>query len=180
MRYSLSPERYMRRVVATSLKSTGSMWSKLSRTSVTSATPTGLRADEPEKITSSMAWPLSCLALCSPSTHRMASDTLDLPEPLGPTMTVSPGSNVMCARSAKDLNPLRVSDFRYTVPRYPSFFFKMTPFVVYPMRSSASSAAAASASFLDEPVPRPRRTPPTRATAVKVGSWAGPSSPTTL
>ena len=55
MRYSLSPERYMRRVMATSEKSIGRVWSVLSSTSVTSARPTGLRADEPEKITSSMA-----------------------------------------------------------------------------------------------------------------------------
>ena len=55
MRYSLSPERYMRRVTATSSNSTGSMWSELSSTSVTSATPTGLRALEPEKMTSSIA-----------------------------------------------------------------------------------------------------------------------------
>ncbi len=92
--------------------------------------PTGLRAEEPEKMTSSMAWPRSCFALCSPRTHRMESETFDFPEPLGPTMTVRPGSNVIWARSANDLNPLSVRDLRYTVPRYPSFFFKITPFVV--------------------------------------------------
>ena len=112
MRYSDSPERYMRRVMPTSEKSTGSVWSVLSSTSVTSATPTGLRALEPEKTTSSMAWPRSILALCSPSTHRMASLTLDLPEPFGPTTTVRPGSNTMWVRSAKDLKPLSVRDFR--------------------------------------------------------------------
>ena len=95
MRYSLSPDRYIRRVMATSLKSTGRTWSELSSTSVTSATPTGLRAEEPEKMTSSMAWPRSCFADCSPSTQRMASETFDLPEPFGPTMTVRPGSNVI-------------------------------------------------------------------------------------
>ena len=41
----------------------------------------------------------------------------DFPEPLGPTMTVRPGSNVIWARSANDLNPLSVRDLRYTVPR---------------------------------------------------------------
>ena len=114
MRYSLSPERYMRRVTTTSSKSTGRVWSELSRVRSTSATLTGLRAEEPAKTTSSMAWPRSCLALCSPSTQRMASLTLDLPLPLGPTMTVRPGSNTMWARSAKDLKPLRVRDLRYT------------------------------------------------------------------
>ena len=114
MRYSLSPERYMRRVMATSSKSTGSTWSELSSTRSTSATPTGLRAEEPANTTSSMAWPRRCLALCSPSTHRMASEMLDLPEPLGPTTTVRPGSKTMRVLSANDLNPLRVRDFRYT------------------------------------------------------------------
>ena len=114
IRYSDSPERYIRRVMPTSEKSTGSVWSVLSSTSVTSATPTGLRALEPEKTTSSMAWPRSILALCSPRTQRMASETLDLPEPLGPTTTVRPGSNTMCVRSAKDLKPFSVRDFRYT------------------------------------------------------------------
>ena len=117
MRYSLSPERYIRRVMATSSKSTGNIWSELSSTSVTSTTPTGLRADEPEKMTSSMAWPRSCLALCSPRTHRIESEMFDFPEPFGPTMTVRPGSNVIWARSANDLNPLSVRDLRYTVPR---------------------------------------------------------------
>ena len=119
MRYSLSPERYMRRVMATSLKSTGSTWSELSSTSETSATPTGLRAEDPEKMTSSMAWPRSCFALCSPKTQRMASEIFDLPDPLGPTMTVRPGSKTMCARSANDLKPFKVSDFRYMALPYP-------------------------------------------------------------
>ena len=113
IRYSDSPERYIRRVIPTSAKSMGSVWSELSSTSVTSATPTAERADEPEKMTSSIAWPRSCLALCSPSTHRIASETFDLPEPLGPTTTVRPGSKTMWVRSAKDLNPLSVSDLRY-------------------------------------------------------------------
>ena len=103
----------MRRVMPTSLKSMGRVWSELSRTSVTSATPTAERAEEPEKITSSIAWPRSCLALCSPRTQRIESDTFDLPEPLGPTTTVRPGSKTIWVLSANDLNPLSVSDFRY-------------------------------------------------------------------
>ena len=114
MRYSDSPERYMRRVMPTSEKSMGSVWSELSSTRVTSATPTAPRAEEPEKMTSSMAWPRSIFALCSPRTHRMESDTLDLPEPLGPTTTVRPGSKTIWVLSAKDLKPLSVSDLRYT------------------------------------------------------------------
>src|SRR5829696_6774056 len=44
----------------------------------------------------------------------MASTTLDLPDPLGPTTTVTPGSRVMVVGSANDLNPLRVRLFRNT------------------------------------------------------------------
>ena len=114
MRYSDSPERYILRVTASSEKSSGMVWSALSRTSVTSARPTAGRPDEPENMTSSMAWPRSILALCSPRTQRMASDMLDLPEPLGPTTTVRPGSKAIWVLSAKDLKPLSVSDLRYT------------------------------------------------------------------
>ena len=113
MRYSDSPERYIRRVTATSVKSMGRVWSELSSTSVTSARPTAPRAEDPEKMTSSMAWPRSIFALCSPRTHKMESDTFDLPEPLGPTTTLRPGSKTIWVLSAKDLNPLSVSDFRY-------------------------------------------------------------------
>ena len=95
IRYSDSPERYMRLVMPISEKSIGMVWSELSKTSVTSATPTAPLADEPEKITSSIAWPRSIFALCSPNTQRIASETLDLPEPLGPTTTVRPGSKTI-------------------------------------------------------------------------------------
>ncbi len=103
----------MRRVTATSPKSMGSIWSELSSTSVTSASPTAPLAEEPEKMTSSIAWPRSIFALCSPSTQRIASDTFDLPEPFGPTTTLRPGSKTIWVLSAKDLKPLSVSDFRY-------------------------------------------------------------------
>ena len=114
IRYSDSPERYILRVMATSPNSMGSVWSELSKTSVTSASPTACLPEEPEKITSSMAWPRSILALCSPRTHRIESEMFDLPLPFGPTTTLRPGSKTMAVRSAKDLNPLSVSDFRYT------------------------------------------------------------------
>ena len=113
MRYSLSPLRYIRRVMATSSKSTDSVPSELSSTRSTSARPEALRAEEPAKMTSSMAWPRRFLALRSPSTHRTASEMFDLPDPLGPTTAVMPGSSVSALRSAKDLKPLRTRDFRY-------------------------------------------------------------------
>src|SRR5690348_2283054 len=56
-------------------------------------------------MTSSILPPLSNRADCSPSTQRTASDTLDLPQPLGPTMAVTPCSKVRVTVSANDLKP---------------------------------------------------------------------------
>ncbi len=56
----------------------------------TSAAAPGFRASLPLKITSSILSPRRLLALCSPRTHVMASATLLLPHPLGPTMAVTP------------------------------------------------------------------------------------------
>ena len=56
----------------------------------TSAMPVGLRSRVPAKITSCMLTPRSSRADCSPSTHEMASEMFDLPQPLGPTMAVIP------------------------------------------------------------------------------------------
>jgi energy-coupling factor transporter ATP-binding protein EcfA2 len=42
---------------------------------------------------------------CSPSTHRIASTILVLPQPLGPTITVIPSPNVIFSFLAKDLKP---------------------------------------------------------------------------
>src|SRR4051794_27738310 len=44
----------------------------------------------------------------------MASTTFDLPDPFGPTTTVTPGSSWSVVGSANDLKPLRVSDFKNT------------------------------------------------------------------
>ena len=71
----------------------------------TSADPVGLRASLPLKITSSILSPRRLFALCSPSTHVMASATLLLPHPLGPTMAVTPSSKASSERSENDLNP---------------------------------------------------------------------------
>src|SRR5215218_1053919 len=81
---------------------------------VTSARPSGARPEVPAKITSSILPPRSALAPCSPSTQAMASTTLDLPEPFGPTTQVIPGSSFIVVADAKDLNPLTVRLFRYT------------------------------------------------------------------
>src|SRR5687768_6235731 len=68
-------------------------------------------------MTSSIFSPRRLLALCSPSTHVMASATLLLPQPLGPTMAVTPSSKASSDRSEKDLKPeISRRSRRITVP----------------------------------------------------------------
>src|ERR1044071_3646964 len=81
----------------------------------TSARPSGGRPEVPAKMTSSILPPRSDFAPCSPITQARASTTLDLPEPLGPTMQVMPGSSWSVVEEAKDLNPFRVRLFKYIV-----------------------------------------------------------------
>src|SRR5438445_9935582 len=81
---------------------------------VTSARPSGGRPAVPAKMTSSILPPRSAFAPCSPSTHAIASTTLLLPEPFGPTTAVMPGSKRNVVVDAKDLKPLSVSDLRCT------------------------------------------------------------------
>src|SRR4249919_1416814 len=64
-------------------------------------------------MTSSILPPRRDFAPCSPMTQARASTTLDLPEPLGPTTQVIPGSSWSVVDEAKDLNPLSVRLFRY-------------------------------------------------------------------
>ena len=66
-------------------------------------------------MTSSIFWERTDLGACAPRTQAIASTTFDLPEPFGPTTTVTPGSRVMVVASANDLKPLRVRLFRNTV-----------------------------------------------------------------
>src|SRR5512144_1963864 len=88
--------------------------SVLSMVSVTSARPSGARPEVPAKMTSSILPPRSALAPCSPSTQAIASTTLDLPEPFGPTTQVIPGSSFIVVADAKDLKPLTVRLLRCT------------------------------------------------------------------
>ncbi len=81
------------------------MPSELSKTSETSATLTGRRPVEPWKITSSILPPRSSRGDCSPNTQRTASEMLDLPQPLGPTIAVTPDSNGSSTVPANDLKP---------------------------------------------------------------------------
>src|SRR3989440_2378584 len=73
-------------------------------------------------MTSSIFDDRTALGAWAPSTQATASTMLDLPLPLGPTTTVTPGSNVSVIGSANDLKPLSVSDLRniYQCPRYES------------------------------------------------------------
>src|SRR5258705_10105893 len=81
---------------------------------VTSARPSGARPAVPAKMTSSILPPRSALAPCSPSTQAIASTTLDLPEPFGPTTHVMPGSSLSVVADAKDLKPFTVKLLRCT------------------------------------------------------------------
>src|SRR3954449_4836002 len=59
-------------------------------------------------------WPRTASGLCSPIDQSTASVMLDLPQPLGPTMTLTPGANSSLVRSGNDLNPLMVIELRCT------------------------------------------------------------------
>ena len=72
---------------------------------MTSAMFLDARPDVPAKITSSISPPRRLRALLSPIAQRNASTTLDLPQPFGPTMPVSPGRISTFVGSAKLLNP---------------------------------------------------------------------------
>src|SRR6187402_1964093 len=114
MAYSLPPLRNRVREMVTSLYSMGRAPSALSMVRSTSARPSGPLVAVPAKMTSSILPPRRVLAPCSPITQASASTTFDLPEPLGPTTAVTPGSKANVVGVAKDLNPLRVRLFRYT------------------------------------------------------------------
>ena len=72
-------------------------------------------------MTSSILPPRRVLAPCSPITQVSASTTLDLPDPLGPTTQVMPGSKRRVVGDAKDLKPFSVRLLRCTtVPALPA------------------------------------------------------------
>src|ERR1043166_814195 len=73
--------------------------------SVTSATLRAGRPALPAKITSSISLPRMEEGRVSPITQRMASNRLDLPQPLGPITAVRPGSTNSSVGSTKDLKP---------------------------------------------------------------------------
>src|ERR1700761_4919336 len=93
----------------------------------TSARPRGARLVVPAKMTSSILPPRRLFAPCSPITQDRASTTLDLPDPLGPTTQVMPGSRRSVVAEANDLKPRSVRDFRYTRPLLPQNCHAMRP-----------------------------------------------------
>src|SRR5262249_24584797 len=91
---------------ASTIFATASASSGSTRVSVTSESPMGGRFAVPLKMQSDMRPARSILWLCSPRTQEMASTTLDLPHPLGPTMQVIPlPLNVIGVFSQNDLKP---------------------------------------------------------------------------
>ena len=83
---------------------------------LTSAIASGCRAWLPLKITSSIDAPRRLLALCSPRTQEIASEMLLLPQPLGPTMPVTPPWKDSSCLSQKDLKPTISTDSRRMKP----------------------------------------------------------------
>ena len=112
--YSESPLRNSVRVIVTSENSIGNRFAALSIVSETSARPSAGRSEVPAKMTSSIFPPRNERGPWAPSTHATASTKLDLPDPFGPTTTMTPGSNSRTVLSANDLKPRKVRDFRNT------------------------------------------------------------------
>jgi hypothetical protein len=114
MKYSLSPERYSRRLIAISGTSRARRPFSFDMVSVTSAMFSALRVSVPLKMMSSIDSARSERADCSPTTHLIASTTLDLPQPLGPSRAEIPSENSTFALSAKLLKPNISRLFRNT------------------------------------------------------------------
>ena len=88
--------------------------SSLSNRSSTSQKSAGPRFAAPAKRTSSGFSARSSLGLSEPAAQRIASATLDFPEPFGPTITPTPGSRRTSTVSGKDLKPRSLTARRCT------------------------------------------------------------------
>src|SRR5690606_4933675 len=102
-RYALPAPRSIRRVTCSSSPSSSTA------SSTTSVKSRGGRCAVPAKITSSIPPERIDFAEVSPMTRRIASSRFDLPQPLGPTTPVSPGSMRSSAGSTKLLKPASLS-----------------------------------------------------------------------
>ena len=94
------------RLIVTSVNSIGSSPAELSMVRLTSARPSAGRLAVPAKMTSSIFWLRTDFGACAPSTQAIASTTFDLPDPLGPTTTVTPGSSAMVVAVGERLEAL--------------------------------------------------------------------------
>src|SRR4029077_2007579 len=103
----------------TSCQSTFNSEAQSVNVSETSAKLSGLRLSVAVKITSAISPPRSDLADCSPRTHLTASSKLDLPQPFGPTIAVTPSWKWKIVLSANDLKPKSSSDCK-CMPRGPT------------------------------------------------------------
>src|SRR4051812_29227317 len=112
MRYSPSPLRLRRRTIEISPTGRSIRPAALSSTTSTSASLRACTPWPPAKITSCIDWPRTAIGDCSPSAHSTASVMLDLPLPLGPTITATPGLKVSRVRSGNDLKPRSVIELR--------------------------------------------------------------------
>ena len=107
-------------------------------------------------MTSCIDWPRTASGDCSPIAHRTASVTLDLPEPLGPTMTETPGVELQPRAVGERLEALERDRLQVHRQRLSSSD------VVGRRgrsRSSATRAASCSACFFERPEPVPTRPP---------------------
>src|SRR5271163_1701743 len=68
---------------------------------------------------SSALLPRRRVGACSPRTQRIASTTLDLPQPLGPTTAVAPALKLITVASRKDLKPTNSRLLRRIEPSPP-------------------------------------------------------------
>ena len=111
----------------------------------------------------------------------------DFPQPLGPTMTLTPGENSSRVRSGNDLNPLIVIEAQMhafgrlsvwsDVISAAWLWFRRESAASYGFRrSSASAAAACSAAFLLRPSPVPITSESSWAATSNRRACGGPAS----
>src|SRR4051812_47143584 len=155
-RYCPSPPRCRRRATESSAKSTGSAPSALSKRSSTSQKSAGPRAPPPAKRTSSGFSARSSVGLREPAAQRIASETFDLPEPFGPTITPTPGSRRTSTGSGKDLKPRSLTARRCTArhPKEPTGRYEEGLAERCSSRASGASSSACSSSTKISRIPR--------------------------
>ena len=138
--------------------------------SATSARPSGGRPAVPAKMTSSILPPRSDFAPCSPITQARASTTLDLPDPLGPTMQVMPGSSWSVVAEAKDLKPAQGQALQVHVGSSPRL--RASPEVARQAVEGRSPVRRTSAEAAGGSQRRRRRSPGSRGTRETVDPWS--------